>query len=488
MTKTYFPSEFSASAEITSLIRTVLLKDDTGWVQVLLYVDALLDVSLIRQRLKRPHLSPVMQESAMKITSLWARLPALTVPKTCITLVDPNLTRANPCTNKYDLSDTQKARYHGDKAPSALSAWTSEWVKHYEHVNYEPVQFINVEVLTLAPAVTMIDQKAMSHVSNSPKDSNDTSQFIAPEKNLCSLSINEESSALLGDKSIISLTQRRLIQRIQQIQEVPPLAQTADKIIKLRVDPKADINELTHIIEGDPCLAAQVMSWASSPYYAPIDGIRSLHDAVVRVLGFDMVLNLALGVCLNHSGLIDRKSLFRKHSQSVGQAGTRCAAVMEILVSALPRSQRPVCGLASLAGLVSELGELILMALFPPHYQQLALLKQANQHLDPRDLERHCLGNSLNEVAASLLEQWNLPEEVIYALNYQSIATQYHEKHATYVHLLFITKGIMKTVDRNSSDHHIKLDAKSDWQNLAQTYRFDIEALIKQVSDLPTPA
>ena len=47
--------------------------------------------------------------------------------------------------------------------------------------------------------------------------------------------------------------------------------------------------------------AAQVVSWAASPYYAAPGKIKSVHDAIVRVLGFDLVLNLALGLALGRS-------------------------------------------------------------------------------------------------------------------------------------------------------------------------------------------
>lgn len=52
------------------------------------------------------------------------------------------------------------------------------------------------------------------------------------------------------------------------------------------------------MVETDPALAAQVVSWAASPYYASPGKIRSVEDAIVRVLGFDLVINLALGLAL----------------------------------------------------------------------------------------------------------------------------------------------------------------------------------------------
>ncbi len=38
--------------------------------------------------------------------------------------------------------------------------------------------------------------------------------------------------------------------------------------------------------------------WAASPYYAAPGKIPPREDAIVRVLGFDLVINLALGLAL----------------------------------------------------------------------------------------------------------------------------------------------------------------------------------------------
>ncbi|HHR3315961.1 TPA: HDOD domain-containing protein, partial [Klebsiella pneumoniae] len=69
-------------------------------------------------------------------------------------------------------------------------------------------------------------------------------------------------------QAVQAFTARRIQQRLEQTIEIPPLPQTAQKIIKLRVDPNASVDDITGLVETDPALAAQVVSWAASPYYA----------------------------------------------------------------------------------------------------------------------------------------------------------------------------------------------------------------------------
>lgn len=70
--------------------------------------------------------------------------------------------------------------------------------------------------------------------------------------------------------SVKRFTQLRIKQRLDETLELPPLPETAQRIIKLRADPNADISDLTNIVEIDPSLAAQVVSWAASPYYSAL--------------------------------------------------------------------------------------------------------------------------------------------------------------------------------------------------------------------------
>ena len=85
-------------------------------------------------------------------------------------------------------------------------------------------------------------------------------------------------------QAVQAFTARRIQQRLEETIEIPPLPETAQKIIKLRVDPDATVDDITGVVETDPALAAQVVSWAASPYYADffrtenVRGINYVYD------------------------------------------------------------------------------------------------------------------------------------------------------------------------------------------------------------------
>ena len=100
--------------------------------------------------------------------------------------------------------------------------------------------------------------------------------------------------------AVEAITQQRVRARLAESIEIAPLPLTSQRLLSLKSKQDVSGTELAQVIEMDPSLASQVISWANSPYYGAPGSIRSIQDAVIRVLGFDLTMNLALG---------DRKSV-----------------------------------------------------------------------------------------------------------------------------------------------------------------------------------
>ncbi|MDA7086981.1 HDOD domain-containing protein [Pseudomonas sp. SA3-5] len=242
-------------------------------------------------------------------------------------------------------------------------------------------------------------------------------------------------------QAVQAFTARRIQQRLEETIEIPPLAETAQKIIKLRVDPNATVDDITGVVETDPALAAQVVSWAASPYYAAPGRIRSVEDAIVRVLGFDLVINLALGLALGKT-----LSLPKDHPQQATpywQQAIYTAAVIEGLTRAMPRAQRPEAGLTYLAGLLHNFGYLVLAHVFPPHFSLICRHMEVNPHLSHSYIEQHLLGISREQIGTWLMRYWDMPEELASALRFQH-DPEYAGTHAAYPNLVCLAVNLLR--------------------------------------------
>jgi len=235
-------------------------------------------------------------------------------------------------------------------------------------------------------------------------------------------------------------TSLRIRQRLEDTLELPPLPETAQRIIHLRVNPNAVMGDLVDIVESDPSLAAQVVSWASSSFYAAAGQIRSVHDAVSRVLGFDMVMNLAMGLALGRAlkhpqehpeGYVDYWQQAIWQAQSAG-----------ILASMMPRGERPLFGLAYLGGLLHNFGHLVLAQVFPPHFRLVCRSLEVNPEIDSCVIEHHLLGITREQIAAQLMENWGMPDEVTLAIRYQK-NPGYTGVHGVYARLLWLGRQLL---------------------------------------------
>jgi len=243
------------------------------------------------------------------------------------------------------------------------------------------------------------------------------------------------------EKSVSLFTEMRIRQRLEETLEFPPLPATADKIIRLRVNPHADISDLTDIVELDASLSAQVVSWAASPYYSAPGAIKSIHDAIVRVLGFDMVLNLALGLALGNTLKMPKNGPhgcmpYFQHSVYV-------AAATEALVTCIPRNHRPSFGTAYLAGLLNNFGYLVIAEVFDNQFEAICRHIDANPNASVQAVEQHIIGVDRNQLASWLMGYWHMPDTICNALRHQSDPL-YDGEDCEYSLLLYLANKLLQ--------------------------------------------
>ena len=253
------------------------------------------------------------------------------------------------------------------------------------------------------------------------------------------------------DHAVQQFTSLRIKQRLEQTLEMPPLPETAERIIKLRIDPEAGVGDLAEVVEKDPSLAAQVVSWASSPYYAAPGAIRSVHDAVVRVLGFDLVINLALGLSLSKA--IELPKDGPGGVLPYWQQAVYSASLMEGLVKAMPADYRPSLGLAYLSGLLSNYGYLVLAHVFPPYFSAINRCIEANPHVEHFYVDQHLVNVTRETIASQLMECWSMPAELLAGLRWQH-HPDYNGDYNVYSRLLFITNQLLRSAGLSQGPLH----------------------------------
>ncbi len=197
---------------------------------------------------------------------------------------------------------------------------------------------------------------------------------------------------------------------ILRIKALPPLPGTAVRIVELASDPIADASKLAELIELDPLLTAQIIRWASSSLYGYRGKITTVHDAIVRVLGFNFVLDLALGLAVlaplkcPKQGVIGTR-MFWLHAMA-------SARLMKKLADKLPSHNSIPQQELFLAALLHNIGFPLFGHEFPDEFNHLTGLIHANPSLAIFNLETFAFGTNHSEIGAWLMNAWSMPRTI----------------------------------------------------------------------------
>ncbi|MFQ5468709.1 MAG: HDOD domain-containing protein [Gammaproteobacteria bacterium] len=229
--------------------------------------------------------------------------------------------------------------------------------------------------------------------------------------------------------------------RIAGLKKLPPMPEMAQKIIMLGANPDSQVKDLVEIVEMDPSLAAQVMRYASSPFFSYQGKVDSVQTAITRVLGFNMVMQLALGVTAAKPFKIPRGITLGL--DNYWRHAIYSAALTQALSSVLPSEIRPPAGLAYLAGLLHNFGHLMLGHLFTREF--LILNKHIDSHPEKSiiECEMEIIGTGHGQIGEWLMRAWRLPEEIIVAVK-EHHNPDYQGQHEVYPKLVMLADHLLK--------------------------------------------
>lgn len=232
-----------------------------------------------------------------------------------------------------------------------------------------------------------------------------------------------------------------LRQRVTEVSELPPVPEVAQAILRLRDHPQADARRLARLIELDPSLAAQIMRCASSAFFGYRGKIDSVQDAVSRVLGFDKALYIASGLAAGKALRHDKEGPLGIRAFWISAVYT--ATLMQALATQVSARWQPNPGLAYLAGLVHNIGFLLLGYLLEAEFNVLneAVERQPERPLS--EIEAEVLGVSHGDLGLWLLRKWKLPAEILVTtLNHHN--PDYRGEAAVYANLALVAGRLLK--------------------------------------------
>ncbi len=198
------------------------------------------------------------------------------------------------------------------------------------------------------------------------------------------------------------VVRKKIIELVKTRPDLPPLPEILLGLQKLMNDPDCEVEDVYRLLKTDPVLSGRIITLANSALFGSgKDTTRNLEDAVVR-LGMQQVMDLVYALELprtfSKSKAFDQVE-FWKHSLAVAFISRSLAK--KVLTD--PEDWE----MAFLAGLMHDVGILVLDNVIPEEYYKFLTLKDlssTDQSLEELEKEHFKIDHS--EVGAIFMKKW----------------------------------------------------------------------------------
>ena len=244
-----------------------------------------------------------------------------------------------------------------------------------------------------------------------------------------------------AERNRVATAEEAMREKVESVNDLPAMPGLAAEIIRIRNNPYAHAAELSAVIEQDPGLSAPVMRYASSPLYAYQGKIKSVEQAIVRVLGMDFVEDLAFGLSLGKAFNNPKEGPLGL--DSFWQHSLYTATLTQALCDQIDFASRPPPGIGYLAGLLHNFGILLLGHLFPAQFDRLSKAVIAQPDRSLLELERETIAVSHVELGLWLMDSWDMPKEIV-----EAVAEHHNPDHtgdySTFANMVYIANALLR--------------------------------------------
>ena len=264
-----------------------------------------------------------------------------------------------------------------------------------------------------------------------------------------------------------------LSQVIENVKDLPTLPVIVMELLNNIDDEELNIQLLADKVSNDLALTAKTLRYANSAYYSTMIKVTTIQQAIT-MMGIStvkqIIMTAALSGCFpeNNCKGFSHKA-FWQHSNAVAIAAKLLAKRLNFNVD-----------VAFTAGLLHDIGTLVLVTQYPQKYEA-ALAYKIEHQTNQLDAERQVLGIDHAVVGAALAIEWNFSDVMKNAIG------GHHQPEnpglgflATIIHM---ANGIAHVMEANPSSDGQAVDVSAlSWENL----NLDQTSIDKLINDTAT--
>jgi putative nucleotidyltransferase with HDIG domain len=202
---------------------------------------------------------------------------------------------------------------------------------------------------------------------------------------------------------------------ILDLDNLPAMPLVAQKILRLPLDTLEGEKQLLKLIERDPQISARIIGLANSPLFGTSRKITSIPDASL-MLGVNRIKSVSVGIAVMST--LNRKQTGQLNIQNLWLHSLGIAMAMCVLARAMPNGKRPPDDEVFFAGLLHDIGFMVLNHIDPERSNLLQSRLAAEPDRTITEIEAEVIDIGHGELGAQLAKHWALPDDIVAVLRY----------------------------------------------------------------------
>jgi HD-like signal output (HDOD) protein len=239
---------------------------------------------------------------------------------------------------------------------------------------------------------------------------------------------------LVGDDAV-----RRVIGGIERL---PPVPSTYAELTRVLANSEAGVDDAARVIKQDVSMTAKLLQLVNSAFFTTGGEVSTIEAAVMR-LGFQTIKGLVLTVevFVEHPGeQVDGITV-----ESLRDHGVLAGEIARGIVDGAQQADD-----AFTAGMLHDIGKLLLLAKLPDHLRQ-ALDLARRESLAQYVAEQRLFGVTHAEIGAYLLALWGLPYPIVEAVANHHTPSRVESADAGVLLAVHVANGLAHEIESGAT-------------------------------------
>ena len=262
-----------------------------------------------------------------------------------------------------------------------------------------------------------------------------------------------------------------LLRHVRESSEFPAFSANIRELLLIMENPNYSVYDLSRIILRDFSVTTQILKMVNSvAYRSYLHQVHTISNAVM-LLGSNSIRDLVVGLKLFENFRKSRHLVHLKKLVLLSLFTAMCAHELAQEQGRFPVEE------VFLTALLANIGEIITAYYFADEYHHEILNLVAEKNLTKSEAAKEVLQISMEELGLAIIEEWNLPETVLYRLaNFNEISEDDHSPEASLRRLIKCAHHL----SRRLQDSDLSLE---EWRKQGQKFFTSLGFTSEAVAD-----